>query len=161
MASALIVRRIRSGEEVEVCRLVERVFGQFVAPEFPPEGVEEFLRFADPTALARRCAEGQVVLVAEQAGHIVGMLELRGFAHIAMLFVRKPGHGVGRALYEEAVRVCRASDAATGEIRAHASRYGVPIYRKLGFQAEGPERTENGITYVPMVASFETKEGNN
>ncbi len=31
----------------------------------------------------------------------------------------------------------------------------MPIYGKLGFQAEGPERTENGIIYLPMVFRFE------
>jgi hypothetical protein len=44
---------------------------------------------------------------------------------------------------------------AAGQMRAHASRYDVPFYRRLGFEAEGPEGTENGITYVPMVASVE------
>ena len=155
MPGTLIVRRIRPGEEGEVCRLVERVFVQFVAPEFPQEGIDEFLRFAHPAAMAQRGAAGQVVLVAEQAGRIVGMLELRGFAHVAMLFAETPGRGVGRALYEEALLMCRGRAEATGEIRAHASRYAVPIYQKLGFDAEGPDRTENGITYVPMVASFE------
>ena len=155
MPRTVIIRRIRPGEEGEVCQLVERVFEEFVAPEFPQEGIDEFLRFAHPGAMAKRCAAGQVVLVAEQAGRIVGMLELRGFAHIAMLFAQTPGRGVGRALYEEARLICRGRAEATGHIRAHASRYAVPIYQKLGFEAEGPERTENGITYVPMVANIE------
>ncbi len=155
MTGTLGIRRIRPGEEPEVCALVERVFGRFVAPGFPREGIEEFLRYAHPAAMARRRAAGEVVLVAEQDGRIVGMLELRGFAHIALLFSETPGRGVGRALFEEAVLICRGRAEATGQIRAHASRYAVPIYRKLGFQSEGPERTENGITYVPMVARYE------
>ena len=155
MTDKLIIRRIRPGEEGEVCRLVERVFGQFVAPEFPQEGIDEFLRFAHPAAMAERCATGQVVLVAEHAGRIVGTLELRGLAHIAMLFAETPGRGIGRALFDEALRICRGSTAATGQIRAHASRYAVHIYRKLGFEAEGPERTENGIRYVPMMLRYE------
>jgi hypothetical protein len=100
-------------------------------------------------------AAGQVVLVAEQDGHIVGMLELRGCAHIAMLFAQTPGRGIGRALYEEALRTCQKSAEAAGQMRAHASRYAVPFYRRLDFEAEGPERTQNGITYVPMVACIE------
>jgi len=151
MTDKLVIRRIRPGEEVEVCRLIERVFGQFVAPEFPPEGIDEFLRFANPSAMAERCAAGRTILVAEQSGRIVGTLELRGFAHIAMLFAETPGRAVGRARFEEAMRTCRSSTEATGQIRAHASRYAVPIYRKLGFETEGTERTGNGITYVPMV----------
>ena len=155
MTDELIIRRLRPGEEGEVCRLVERGFGRFVAPEYPQEGIEEFLSYAHPAAMAERCAAGQVVLVAEEAGRIVGTLELRGFAHIAMLFAETPGRGVGRALFEAALRMCRGSSEATGQIRAHASRYAVPIYRKLGFEPEGPERTENGISYVPVMARYE------
>lgn len=154
MTGALVIRRIRPGEEGEICGLVERVFSQFVAVEFPQEGIQEFLRYAQPAAMARRCAAGQVVLVAEQGGRIVGMLELRGAAHIALLFVEVPGRGIGRALFEEALLICRSHAGATGQIRTHASRYAVPIYEKLGFGVEGPERTENGITYVPMVADY-------
>jgi predicted GNAT family N-acyltransferase len=155
MSDKLIIRRIRPGEEGEVCRLVELIFRQFVAPEFPPEGIDEFLRYAHPAAMAERRAAGQVILAAEKAGRIVGMLELRGFAHVAMLFAETPGRGVGRALFDEALRMCRVSHEATGQIRAHASRYAVPIYRKLGFEPEGPERMENGIRYVPMMARYE------
>lgn len=155
MRDTLIIRRIRPGEEGEVCRLVERIFGQFVAPEFPREGIDEFLRYAHPTAMAERRAAGHVILVAEQAGRIVGMLELRSIEHIAMLFAETPGRGVGRALFEETLRICRVSHEATGQIRVHASRYAVPIYQKFGFEPEGPERTENGIRYVPMVARYE------
>lgn len=153
MTGALRIRRIRPGEGVEVCRLVERAFRQLVTPELPQEGVREFFRSANPAAMADRCAAGQVVLVAERGGRIVGMLELRGFAHIALLFSESSGQGAGRALFGEAMRTCRSHARAPGQIRAHASRYAVPIYRKLGFEAEGRERTEHGITCVPMVAS--------
>jgi GNAT superfamily N-acetyltransferase len=150
MPGSPVTRRIHPGEEAEVCRLVERIFSEFVAPDFPPEGIAEFLSFASPAAMAERRAAGQVILVAEQAGRIVGMLELRGFAHISLLFAETPGQGIGRALYGEALRICRERPEATGRMRVHASRYSVPIYRKLGFEAEGPGCTENGITYVPM-----------
>ena len=155
MIGALIIRPIHPGEEADACRLIDRIFARFVAPDFPPEGIAEFLRFANPAAMAERRAAGQVILVAEQAGRIVGMLELRGFDHIPLLFTETPGQGIGRALYEEALHICRERPEATGRMRVHASRYSVPIYRKLGFEAEGPECTENGITYVPMVATFE------
>jgi GNAT superfamily N-acetyltransferase len=148
----LSIRRMRPGEERAVCDLVERSFSRFVAPDFPPEGVREFRRFADPVAMAARREAGEVVLVAEQDGRLLGMLELRGAGHIALLFAETPGQGVGRALYREAVQVCRHRSDATGEIRTHASRYAVPIYTRLGFESEGPEKTENGITYLPMVA---------
>ena len=94
------------------------------------------------------------MLVAEEAGRIVGMLELRCSDHIAMLFVEARGQGMGGKLVEQGLAICRESDPGVEEVRVHSSRYAVPIYRALGFEAEGPERTEHGITYLPMVFRF-------
>lgn len=155
MTDAVAIRPLKEGEEPVACALVERIFNEFVAPEFPREGVEEFLRYARPDAMARRRATGHTVLVAEEDAGIVGVLELRGHAHIAMLFVESQGRGVGRALFEEALRICRGHPEGRGHIRVHASRYAVPIYESFGFAAEGPEQEEHGITYTPMILHYE------
>jgi predicted GNAT family N-acyltransferase len=83
------------------------------------------------------------------------MLELRGSDHIAMLFVDDRGRGVGKALVERALQMCKEETEGLEEVKVHASLYAVPIYSKLGFKAEGPEQTENGITFVPMVFRYE------
>ena len=151
MTSGLSLRYMKQGEEGEVCALAIRVFDKFVAHEFPPEGIAEFLRYAQPAAMAERSKAENTVFVAEEADHFVGMLELRGFGHIAMLFVDTPGRGVGKKLVQQALEFCRKRAPGVDAIRVHASRYAVPIYSKMGFEAEGSERTENGITYLPMV----------
>jgi predicted GNAT family N-acyltransferase len=157
MINRLSIRLMKPGEEAEVSALVARVFDEFVAPDFSPEGIAEFFRYAHPTAMARRCEATNRVLVAEENGRIIGMLEMRGFDHIAMLFVETQGQGVGRDLIERALQVCRKGQPAVRQVTVHASRYAVPIYRKLGFEAEGHERTESGITYRPMVFRFKAK----
>ncbi|MEW6211822.1 MAG: GNAT family N-acetyltransferase, partial [Acidobacteriota bacterium] len=155
MTAGVLIRLMRPGEEQEVCALVARVFNNFVAAEFPPKGIEEFYRYAQPDAMAQRSKAGDTVLVAEKEGRIVGMLEMRGFDHIAMLFVETQGQGIGRELVEQALKICRDRAPGIEHVRVHASRYAVPIYRRLGFEAEGPERTENGITYLPMLFRFQ------
>ena len=72
-----------------------------------------------------------------------------------MLLVESQGRGVGRALFEGALGLCREHPEASGEIRVHASRYAVPVYERLGFAAEGPAQTEQGFTYVPMMFHYE------
>ena len=153
MTGRVSVRCMLPGEEGEVCALVARVFNEFLAGDFPPEGVDEFFRFARADAMAQRSKAGGTVLVAEEAGRLAGMVELKGFDHIAMLFVETHGRGVGRQLVERALEICRRGPAVE-RVSVHTSRYAVPIYRRLGFEAEGPERTENGITYLPMVLEF-------
>jgi GNAT superfamily N-acetyltransferase len=157
MINRLSIRLMRPGEEVEVSALVARVFDEFVAPDFSPEGVAEFFRYAHPTAMARRCDATNRVFVAEENDRIIGMLELRGLDHIAMLFVETQGRGIGRELVRKALQISRKGGPSIRQVTVHASRYAAPIYRRLGFEAEGPERTENGIAYWPMVFKFKVK----
>jgi ribosomal protein S18 acetylase RimI-like enzyme len=145
---------MKPGDEDEVCALVARVFDSYVAPDFPPAGIEEFYTYAHPEAMAQRSMAGDRVLVVEEGNRIVGMLELKGLDHIAMLFVETKGRGIGRRLVEMALQMCREDAPGVEQVTVHASRHAVPIYRKLGFEAEGPERTENDITYLPMAFRF-------
>ncbi|MDX1584983.1 MAG: GNAT family N-acetyltransferase, partial [Thermoanaerobaculia bacterium] len=155
---SLEIRPARAGEEREVCDLITRVFDEFVGSDFTQEGVDEFYEFAAPDAMADRMRSGEIVLIAENREGIVGMIELRGLDHIAMLFVERRGAGIGRRLVEEALKTCHQQDPASEGVTVHASRYAAPIYRKLGFEETGPERTENGITYLPMMLRFERAE---
>ncbi len=156
MSDNVTIRSMKAGEEREVCDLVSRVFDEYVAGDFSAEGVREFYRYADPGAMAERRRQGDRVLVAEEDGGILGMLELKWPDHIAMLFVEDRGRGLGRALVEKGLRMCGRGAPGVEEVGVHASLYAVPLYRKLGFEATGPKRTENGITYLPMVIRLES-----
>jgi GNAT superfamily N-acetyltransferase len=136
MTNNLGIRLMRPGEEGEVGALVARVFNDFVALDFPPEGIDEFYRYAQPSAIGERSKAGSQVLVAEEGSPIVGMLELRGSNHIAMLFVEKQGRGVGRRLVERVLQTCGNAPGGTDTVTVHASRYAAPIYRQFGFEAE-------------------------
>lgn len=157
MPAAPLIRDLHPGEEGAVCALVERSFRQFVAPDFPPEGVEEFLEFAAPAALVERLQDDARVLVAEADGEIVGVIELKGCEHLTLLFVDAEAHGrgLGRRLVERGLELCRRGDPEAERVTVNASRYAVPVYRRLGFEPIGPERTENGITFLPMAYRFE------
>jgi GNAT superfamily N-acetyltransferase len=155
VSDRVTIRFMGEGEEHEVCALVARVFEEYVAGDFSTHGIEEFYRYAEPRAMAERSRKGDTVLLAEEDGQILGMLELKRPDHIAMLFVDNRGSGLGRALVERALQLCRERLNGLEQVSVHASLYAVPIYRKLGFEAEGPKQTENGITYVPMVIRFE------
>ncbi len=95
-----ILRTINPGEEVEVSNLVARSFNEFIAPDFPDEGIEEFFRYSNPRALIKRSEGNHFVLVAEAEGSIAGMIEIREMKHVSMLFVDKAFHrrGIGKGL---------------------------------------------------------------
>lgn len=148
-----LIRPMKAGEEAEVCGLVKRCFDEFVGHEYEPEGREEFYKYANASALAVRQQLDHFVLVAETGDEIVGMIEMRGGDHLAMLFVdgKAQRQGVARELFRQALEICRARNPEMATITVNSSRYAVSAYEAMGFACTGPEQTTNGITFVPMA----------
>jgi GNAT superfamily N-acetyltransferase len=145
-------RDMAAGEGATVSGLVRRVFDEFVAPQFSPQGIDEFLSYIEPNGFAQRIAAGHIVILAVDADVPVGMVEIRDRARISLLFVdeAQQGKGIGRGLVSRAFRRCAAGAEGCALVTVHASPNSVGFYQKVGFRAEGFERTENGIRYVPM-----------
>ncbi len=156
MSEPVDFRFMMSGEEEAVCKLVKGVFEEFVAPDFDQDGIDEFFRYSNAQALAERCAPGAFVLVAARGEHLVGMIEITDFKHIAMLFVALRGQGVATELVHRAVAICKENNPGVSQISVHSSLFAERIYRRLGFESTGDARTEHGITYVPMALQLET-----
>lgn len=128
--------------------LVQRVFMQFEAPDYTPEGIKTFQNFLhDEANISALTFYGAIV-----EDDLVGVLATRGNSHIALFFVESclQGQGIGRALFAEARRAC-VSDAMT----VNSSPYAVEIYQKLGFHALSEEQTRDGIRFTPMKCTIE------
>ena len=150
---------MKAGGEVEVCSLVTRVFNEFVAPLYSPEGIKEFFRYADPALLSSRTRDNHFVLVAELQGQIVGAIEVRNCDHISLFFIdgKSQRKGIGKKLWRKALDTCLANRPDLAKITVHSSPNAVEAYSVFGFQAEGPEQIVNGIRFVPMALN--TKRG--
>jgi GNAT superfamily N-acetyltransferase len=146
-------RLMDPGEEEQVCALVTAVFRSYVAPGFPPEGVQAFLDYVQPEALLARSLGGHFVLVAEVDGRIVGAIEVRDEEHISLLFVDRSHQrrGIGRELVRRALRVCGAVGLPPSQISVNSSLFAVPFYESLGFRPTSAPQVRDGIHYVPMV----------
>jgi len=128
---------MRDGEETAVAEFVDAVFTEYVAPK----------------ELEARVGEGAAVIVAELDGRIVGVAEVRGATHIALLFVdgRMQRRGIARALVGAAVDTCRASRPDADAMTVHSAPEAVEAYRRLGFRPTDAEQLVNGIRFVPMA----------
>jgi predicted GNAT family N-acyltransferase len=158
----VIYRAMKAGEERDVCRLVARVFADFVAVLYSPQGVREFLAYAaDFDQLRERLQANHFVLVAETQGRIVGAIEVRNCDHISLFFVdgELQRKGIGNGLWRRALVSCLANRPDVVKITVHSSPNAVEAYQKLGFQAEGPEQTENGIRFIPMAFAVQNSGG--
>jgi GNAT superfamily N-acetyltransferase len=152
-------RSMKKEEERDVIELVEQVFHQFVAPLFSNEGATEFMKYADPDALAERIKGGSFVLVAESEREIIGIIEIRKESHISLFFIKREYQckGVGRELVSKAVQKCKAVNSDLTELTVNASPNAVSAYHALGFLQRDEEKYTNGIRFVPMSLAIDTR----
>ncbi len=158
----LIVRPLNPGEEVGVSNLVARSFNEFIAPDFPDEGIEEFFRYSNPRALVKRSEGNHFVLVAEAEGTIAGMIEIREMRHVSMLFVDKAYHrrGIGKELLGAALDRIETVSRPPKKVTVHSSRYAVPFYESLGFIRTEEEKIIHGVIHIPMSLALSVKRSN-
>lgn len=157
MSNFWTVRPLQPGEEEDACALVRRVFDVFVAPEYEPEGVHAFHRYADPQQMRERLSDGYDVLLAFVGGALVGVLEMRGGHHISLLFVDAmfQGRGIARALMDAAIALGRERVPGLKVISVNASPNSALIYERLGFRATAPRQQRDGMVFIPMEREIE------
>lgn len=152
----VVYRAARPGEETAVSNLVARSFNKFIAPEFSEEGVDEFFKYANPRAIAKRSGDSHFVLVAEAGGEIAGMIEVREMKHVSMLFVDKAHHrkGIGKELFRLALERIMSEKSPPESVTVHSSRFAVPFYESLGFTKTSEEKIIYGVIHIPMALAL-------
>ncbi len=143
MHESYVVRALRPEEVGAALDLVWAVFQEFEAPDYTPEGVEEFYKsIHDESYLSQLAWYGALAGEA-----LVGVIATRSAGtHIALFFVDGSHHrqGIGRRLFQA------ARGAAPHKMTVHSSPYAVPVYHKLGFRDTAPEQTVHGLRFTPM-----------
>ncbi len=124
-----------------------------MAPHYSQEGVSEFLKYIDPELMSRRVKSDHFVLMAEMDDRLVGIIEVRDFNHISLLFVFREAQrkGIAKRLLNEALQICSRNNPNLAHVSVHSSPNSIEAYEHLGFRLEGSEKSEHGIRYVPMI----------
>lgn len=90
------IRPLHETELPAASALAGRVFAEFEAPEYSPEGIGAFLRFAAPETLAAQHRNGSMQSWgAFRQGKLIGIITLTRRSHLCLLSWRKPA--IGRA----------------------------------------------------------------
>lgn len=146
-------RPMEPADAEAVSRLIVEVFTEAIGPEYTDEGRAEFLRHVQPHELVERARSNHFVLVATAGGRPVGVIDLRDNDHVSLLFVdaRHQRRGIARELLARALAVARPARPDLDRVTVNTSRSGVAAYERLGFRQTGPERTVNGIVFIPMA----------
>lgn len=148
-----IIRIYRPGDEFAVSKLAADSFDDAFRPYYDEDGTALFAHYILPESVAARQRDGYQIFLAERGGQIAGVLEMRGFEHVSMLFVDRAFRrgGAARALLERALFLAKKVKPSLAAVTVYAVPGAVDAYRKLGFEAEGGERAECGIRYIPMA----------
>ncbi|QLI80351.1 GNAT family N-acetyltransferase [Chitinibacter fontanus] len=143
---ALEIREILFSEYDRAAEVVWASFQHLAAQYQSPAGIEQFRLFAQASEIRARDAVGGKCYVAVIQNTVIGVLQVRADAHIALLFVLPEfqSRGVGRALIKKA-------DADQRLLTVNASVNSMGAYMRYGFMPVGADQTsESGIRFVPM-----------
>ena len=142
--NGFILRQFAEDERASALSLAWKVFSQYEAPDYSPEGAEEFHRcLRDENFLA-----GIEYIGAFDGDAPIGMVGIRKEnCHICFFFVEGKYQrlGIGTRLFE-----CVKAECFGKTITVNSSPYGLPFYRSLGFRSTDGEQTVNGIRFIPM-----------
>jgi len=162
MSNPYTYSKLNTEQLYETLELVRNVFMEFEAPDYSPEGIEEFLRFLDPVEITNMLDDEKMQIWVcvhdwsdcnggscgsnESEKKIVGMIA-GNHNHINLLFVDGKHHrkGIARRLLEILIENFNPT-----ELTVNSSPFALEAYRRLGFKETAPEKIENGIRFTPM-----------
>lgn len=146
------IRFIKDEEWTDAMDLVYHTFLQFDAPLFTEAGIAHFHNFITDPTLKQMYSTGSFQMVgAFEEDRIIGVIALRNYHHISLLFVDEyyQNKGVGKELVRIMADFSR--DKLHQEyMTVNSSPYAVEFYHKLGFEDISEEVLEDGIFYTPM-----------
>jgi GNAT superfamily N-acetyltransferase len=103
--------------------LVWAVFQEFEAPDYTPQGIEEFRKFISYRSVIAKFEKEELSFWGGYVNReLVGIIATRGLNHICLLFVKKEFHrqGIARRLVRKVVERC-AKECNTTTITVNSS----------------------------------------
>ncbi|MEM8675129.1 MAG: GNAT family N-acetyltransferase [Cyanobacteria bacterium P01_G01_bin.67] len=117
------------------------------------KGFRSFITIIQPSAFYARAQTNHFSLISLKQDKIVGVIEMRDYNHVSLLFVAPEfqHQGIAKELLRQALEICSDNKSILSEISVHSSSYAVLIYERLGFDRARERQVRNGISFFPMV----------
>ncbi|HAK73876.1 MAG TPA: hypothetical protein DCP36_10300 [Sporomusaceae bacterium] len=149
----LIIKPAAAEESEQIAAMIGKVFVEYNAASMLPEGRAKFLEFIRPANIRMRLTAGACMFVAYHGGQVVGVIEVRIYSHIALLFTARhyQRRGIAKKLLQAAIARCLEKRPQLTSITVNSSAYAVPVYEQLGFIIRNKEQMQQGVRYLPMV----------
>lgn len=138
------IRQLLNNKKDEALLFVKRVYIESKDESYSEQGIETFCNFVDN----KKITKSFKVYGAFEDNILKGVIATdRRKRHINLFFVDKvsQGKGIGKELMRVVV-----NNNENSYITVNSSRYGVPIYEKLGFVKIEEEKKQDGLKFIPM-----------
>ena len=138
------IKQLFNNEKDEALLFVKRVYIESKDESYSEQGIETFCNFVNNKEITKSFK----VYGAFENNILKGIIATdRRKRHINLYFVDKvsQGKGIGKELMNIVV-----NDNENSYITVNSSRYGVPIYEKLGFVKTEDEKEQDGLKFTPM-----------
>ena len=138
------IKQLLNNEKDEALLFAKRVFIESEDDSYTKKGIETFCNFVDN----KKITKSFKVYGAFEDNVLKGIIATdRRKRHINLFFVDKvsQGKGIGKELMSVIV-----NNNGNSYITVNSSRYGVPIYEKLGFVKIEEEKEQDGLKFTPM-----------
>lgn len=138
------IKQLVNNEKSEALLFAKRIFIESEDESYSKEGIETFCNFVDN----KKITKSFKVYGAFEDDILKGLIATdRRKRHINLFFVGKDsqGKGIGKKLMNIV-----ENNNENSYITVNSSRYGVPIYEKLGFIKMEEEKEQDGLKFTPM-----------
>ena len=139
------IRQLLNNKKDEALLFVKRVYIESKDESYSEQGIETFCNFVNNKEITKSFK----VYGAFENDILKGLIATDSQKrHICLFFVDKvsQGKGIGKELMKVVI-----NNNENSYITVNSSRYGVPIYEKLGFvKMEEKEQEQEGLKFTPM-----------
>lgn len=145
---SILIRTAIESDAPAVSELIEALAGYFASGSVSQIS-QKFWDSISVEAVTKRIASPDFCcFVAEDNNGLSGFVAFRNPSHLFHLFVatRAQSQGLGRLLWLKVLDL-----SVSSKITVNSSIFAIPFYQRLGFVRLGPDKSEDGISYSPMV----------
>ena len=145
------IRQLLNNKKDEALLFVKRVYIESKDESYSEQGIETFCNFVNNKEITKSFK----IYGAFENNILKGIIATDSQKrHICLFFVDKvsQGKGIGKELMRVVV-----NNNENSYITVNSSRYGVPIYEKLGFIKIEEEKEQDGLKFTPMKLILKDK----
>ena len=138
------IRELLNNKKDEALLFAKKVYIESKDESYSKQGIETFCNFVNNKEITKSFK----VYGAFEDNVLKGLIATDSQKrHICLFFVDKvsQGKGIGKELMKAVI-----NNNENSYITVNSSRYGVPIYEKLGFVKTEEEKEQDGLKFTPM-----------